>query len=65
MTNFELTAERRLLRDLAAVGRIERVDHAPAAARVEATIGPELFAVVRRALLAPDARATLRPRRVA
>jgi hypothetical protein len=65
MTNFELTAERRLLRDLAAMGRIEDVDHVPAAARAEATIGPELFAVVRRAVLAPEARATSRPRRVA
>jgi hypothetical protein len=47
----------RLLRDLNAVGRLERDDHVPASARVAKAIGPELFDVVRRALLGPDARA--------
>ncbi len=46
----------RLLRDLRAVGRLERDDRIPAAARVEEAIGPELFAVVRRALLGPEVR---------
>ncbi len=49
----------RLLRDLAAIGRLER-DRVPASARLEAAIGPHLLAVVRRALH-PQERTTLRP----
>ena len=53
----------RLLRDLAAIGRLER-DRVPASVRLEAAIGPHLLAVVRRAV-APQDRATPRSSRVA
>jgi hypothetical protein len=54
----------RLRRDLEAVGRIA-LDRVPAHERVEEAIGPVLFDVVRRSLLAPAGRALPRPRRVA
>jgi len=54
----------RLLRDLEAMGRLER-DHVPASARLEAAIGRQLLDVARMTLLAPRVRTLSRTRRVA
>ncbi len=46
-------ARGRLLHDLDVIGRMERNDRAPAAARLRAAVGDELSEVARRSLVEP------------
>jgi hypothetical protein len=64
MRDHDIDAADRLLRDLAAVGRMQ-VDRPSAAERVEALLGSELTGILRTTLVDAAPTGGLQPRRAA